>query len=178
MVDTDEKLAERVTFIHERIGTAAIAEQYIDGREIYVGVLGNERLRVLPIWELEFGNMPARRAAASPPSRSSTISTIRSAAASPQGPAEDLAPRTGRRASARMAKRICRTLELDGYARIDFRLSADGMPYFIEANPNPEIAKAKNSRNRRCTTASSTPNCSQRILALGIRRAGSRDVEP
>src|SRR5262249_250961 len=58
VVDTDEKLAERVAFIHEKIGTAAIAEQYIEGREIYVGVLGNERLRVLPVWELKFGNMP------------------------------------------------------------------------------------------------------------------------
>ena len=57
VVDSDEKLAERVTFIHERIGTAAIAEQYIEGRELYVGVLGNDRLRVLPIWELEFGTM-------------------------------------------------------------------------------------------------------------------------
>ena len=57
VVDTDEKLAERVAFIHERIGTAAIAEQYIEGRELYVGVLGNERLRVLPVWELKFGNL-------------------------------------------------------------------------------------------------------------------------
>ena len=57
VVDTDEKLAERVAFIHERIGTAAIAEQYIEGRELYVGVLGNKRLRVLPVWELKFGNM-------------------------------------------------------------------------------------------------------------------------
>ena len=58
VVDSDEKLAERVAFIHERIGTAAIAEQYIEGREIYVGVLGNDRLRVLPVWELQFGNLP------------------------------------------------------------------------------------------------------------------------
>jgi D-alanine-D-alanine ligase len=57
VVDTDDKLAERVSFIHERIGTVAIAEQHIEGRELYVGVLGNDRLRVLPIWELEFGNM-------------------------------------------------------------------------------------------------------------------------
>src|ERR1700754_3709282 len=57
VVDSDEKLEERVTFIHERIGTAAIAEQYVEGRELYVGVLGNDRLRVLPVWELEFGNM-------------------------------------------------------------------------------------------------------------------------
>ncbi len=58
VVDSDEKLTERVSFIHESIGTAAIAEQYIEGRELYVGVLGNERLRVFPIWELEFGTMP------------------------------------------------------------------------------------------------------------------------
>src|SRR5882757_11438651 len=57
VVETDEKLAERVAFIHEQIGTAAIAEQYIEGRELYVGVLGNNRLRVLPVWELKFGNM-------------------------------------------------------------------------------------------------------------------------
>ena len=57
VVDTDAKLVERVTFIHERIGTAAIAEQYIEGREIYVGILGNDRLRVLPIWELRFENL-------------------------------------------------------------------------------------------------------------------------
>src|SRR5437763_951474 len=57
VVDTDEKLAERVAFIHERVGTAAIAEQYIEGRELYVGVLGNNRLRVLPVWELKFGSL-------------------------------------------------------------------------------------------------------------------------
>src|SRR6202041_4047370 len=55
VVDTDEKLAERVAFVHERIGTAAIAEQYIDGLELYVGVLGNNRLQELPDWELKFG---------------------------------------------------------------------------------------------------------------------------
>jgi len=58
VVDSDEKLVERVNFIHERIGTAAIAEQYIEGREIYVGIVGNERLLVLPVWELQFKNMP------------------------------------------------------------------------------------------------------------------------
>jgi D-alanine-D-alanine ligase len=58
VVDTDEELQERVVFIHDRVGTAAIAEQYIEGRELYVGVLGNDRLRVLPVWELQFSNMP------------------------------------------------------------------------------------------------------------------------
>src|SRR6476659_4703159 len=58
VVDTDEKLKERVTFIHESIGTSAIVERYIDGRELYVGILGNQVLQSLPVWELFFTNMP------------------------------------------------------------------------------------------------------------------------
>src|SRR5581483_9541682 len=58
VVDSDEKLKERVVFIHESIGTAAIAEQYIEGRELYVGVIGNQVLQSLPVWELFFSNMP------------------------------------------------------------------------------------------------------------------------
>src|SRR5258705_8707612 len=58
VVDTDEKLKERVTFIHESIGTTAIAERYVDGRELYVGILGNQVLQSLPVWELFFTNMP------------------------------------------------------------------------------------------------------------------------
>ncbi|HVH81885.1 MAG TPA: hypothetical protein VM782_20975, partial [Stellaceae bacterium] len=63
IVDTDEKLAERVAFVHQQVGTAAIAEQYIEGRERYVGVLGNNRLRALPVWELKFGTMGGQQIA-------------------------------------------------------------------------------------------------------------------
>jgi D-alanine-D-alanine ligase len=90
VVHTDEKLAERVAFVHEQVGTAAIAEQYIEGRELYVGVLGNTRLRVLPVWELKFGNM-AEGARPSPPRRSSTIQ-LSEARGILDGPAKDLAP--------------------------------------------------------------------------------------
>jgi D-alanine-D-alanine ligase len=65
VVETDEKLKERVAFIHESIGTAAIVEQYIEGRELYVGIIGNQALQTLPVWEMFFTNMPpeARRIA-------------------------------------------------------------------------------------------------------------------
>ena len=63
VVDSDEKLKERVAFIHDSIGTAAIVEQYIEGRELYVGILGNQALQALPVWELFFTNMPGRREA-------------------------------------------------------------------------------------------------------------------
>src|SRR5262245_27910191 len=137
VVDSDEKLAERVTFIHEKIGTPAIAEQYIEGRELYVGVIGNDRIRVLPIWELEFGDMAET---------SSRIATVKvkfdlkyqDRMGIKQGPAKGLTPELRSRIE-KLTKRICHTLELDGYSRIDFRLSADGVPYLLEANPYPEI---------------------------------------
>src|SRR5881394_3184485 len=58
VVDSDEKLKERVAFIHESIGTAAIVEQYVEGRELYVSLLGNQTLQAMPVWELFFTNMP------------------------------------------------------------------------------------------------------------------------
>jgi D-alanine-D-alanine ligase len=174
VVDSDEKLAERVTFIHERIGTAAIAEQYIEGREIYVGVLGNERLRVLPIWELEFGSLPqGARAIATEKAKHNLEYQQRHDIV--VGPAKDLSPQLVASIE-RAAKRIYRTLELDGYARIDFRLSADGIPYYIEANPNPEIAKVEEFASAALHAGIEYPELIQRIVALGISRAGTRGV--
>jgi len=169
VVDTDDKLAERVAFIHERIGTAAIAEQYVEGRELYVGVLGNDRLRVLPIWELEFGNMAqgAWRIATEKVKHDPGYQERRGIL---HGPAKDLTPELRARIN-RTAKRIFRTLELDGYARIDFRLSADGIPYFLEANPNPEIAQSQEFAAAALQDGIAYTDLLHRILALGMRRA-------
>ena len=174
VVDSDEKLAERVTFIHERIGTAAIAEQYIEGRELYVGVLGNDRLRVLPIWELEFGTMTqGGRPIATEKVKHDLEYQERHGLN--VGPAKDLSPQLVAGIQ-RVAKRIYRTLELDGYARIDFRLSADGIPYYIEANPNPEIARIEEFASAALHDGLEYPDLLQRILALGISRAGPTGV--
>src|SRR5262245_45605839 len=61
VVQDESKFKERCQFIHDSIGTDAIVERYIEGRELYCGVLGNERLRVLPVWELTFNNLPERQ---------------------------------------------------------------------------------------------------------------------
>ena len=171
VVDSDEKLAERVAFIHERIGTAAIAEEYIEGRELYVGVLGNERLRVLPIWELEFGSMaPGARLIATDKVKHDPDYQERRGIL--HGPAKDLSPQLSARIE-RAAKRIYRTLELDGYARIDFRLSAPGIPYYIETNPNPEIARSEEFAAAALHGGLKYTDLLHRILTLGISRAGS-----
>ena len=87
-----------------------------------------------------------------------------------EGPAKGLpAPVAARIQS--MVKRICRTLDLDGYARIDFRLAPDGTPYFIEANPNPEIAKVEEFARSAQHDGLKYPDLLNRIIALGIARA-------
>jgi D-alanine-D-alanine ligase len=171
LVDSDEKLAERVAFVHEKIATDAIAEQYIEGRELYVGVLGNERLRCLPVWELEFGEDAegASRIATEKLKHDPGYQERRGIVA---GPAKKLTPELRARIQ-QLAKRICRTLELDGYARIDFRLSADDTPYFLEANPNPEIAKIEEFADAARHDGLKYPDLLQRIVTLGISRARS-----
>jgi D-alanine-D-alanine ligase len=174
VVDTDEKLKERVEFIHERIGTAAIAEQYIEGRELYVGVLGNDRLRVLPVWELDFGTM-AQDSWHIATEKLKYDLKYQERLGVKQDRAENLAPELVATIQ-RMAKRIFRTLELEGYARIDFRLSPDGIPYFLEANPNAEIAKSEVFAAAALAEGLEYPDLLQRILALGISRASATAV--
>jgi D-alanine-D-alanine ligase len=167
IVDSDEKLAERVTFIHERVGTAAIAEQFIEGRELYVGVLGNTRLGVLPVWELKFGTMGGELIATEKVKHDvgyqERVGIV-------DGPARNLAPDLYAHIQ-RTAKRIYRTLGLDGYARIDFRLAADGTLYFIEANPNPEIAKNQEFATAAKHDGLDYPSLLHRIVTLAMSRA-------
>lgn len=167
IVDTDEKLVERVAFIHERIGTAAIAEQFIEGRELYVGVLGNNRLQVLPVWELKFGTMGGQAIATE---KVKHDPDYQQRVGIEDGPAKNLSV-DARSHIQRLAKRIYRTLGLDGYARIDFRLAADGTPYFIEANPNPEIAKSEEFATAAGHDGMDYPKLLHRIVALGMSRA-------
>jgi len=167
-VDSDEKLAERVAFIHDRMATPALVEQYIEGREIYVGVLGNDRLRVLPVWELDFGS--------GAPIATEKVKHDRDYQKRHKiehGPAKDLSPEL-RTKIANFAKRIYRTLDLDGYARIDFRLSNDNIPYFLEANPNPEIAQSEEFAHAAAHDKIKYRDLLNRIVALGLQRSLGR----
>ncbi len=169
VVDSDAKLAERVGFVHESLGTDAIAEQYIEGRELYVGVIGNERVTTLPVWELLFENMPpyAPRIATARVKHDPDYQARRGIFQEPA----DLPPDLGREIQ-RTSKRIYRILELDGYARIDFRLQEDGKLYFLEANPNPEIAEEEELSQAAQHTGMRYPELIQQIVRLGMHRGG------
>ena len=138
VVNDDTALAERVSLIHRRIQTHAIAEQYIDGLELYVGVIGNDRLQALPVWELSLDQLPpdANRIATR---RAKWDRGYQRRHGIRLGPAEGLSPEV-QKGLARTSKRIYRALSLSGYARIDFRLDGENRFYFLEANPNPELS--------------------------------------
>ncbi|MGY4433629.1 D-alanine-D-alanine ligase-like ATP-grasp enzyme [Bradyrhizobium sp. F1.13.1] len=133
-------------------------------------MLGNNRLRVLPVWELKFGSMGGRSSRHIATEKAKHDTDYQEKVGIVDGPAKDLAPEVTARIQ-RAAKRIYRVLGLDGYARIDFRLTADGTPYFIEANPNPEIAKSQEFATAALHDGLKYPALLQRILALGISRA-------
>ncbi|OLC51725.1 MAG: D-alanine--D-alanine ligase [Acidobacteria bacterium 13_1_40CM_65_14] len=167
VVDSDEKLKERVTFIHESIGTAAIAEQYIEGRELYVGILGNQALQTLPVWELFFTNMPegAKRIATD---RVKWSVKYQKKYGIDSGPATDL-PEGKAEGIQHLCKRTFRALELSGYARIDLRLDEAGNPWVLEANPNPQIAKGEDFAESAAKIGLAYDAVLQRIINLGVR---------
>lgn len=171
VVEDDEHLAERVTFVHENIGTDAIAERFIVGREIYVGVLGNARLVALPPVELVFENMPADAAliATAKVKHDLAYQAKRSIVLDE---AKGLEPEVKERIT-RLAKRIYRTLELDGYARIDFRLSADNVPYFLDANPNPDISDGEELASAAELAGMTYGDLISRILGFGLSRGAA-----
>jgi D-alanine-D-alanine ligase len=167
VVDSDEKLKERVTFIHDSIRTAAIAEQYVEGREIYVGILGNQTLQAMPVWELFFTNMPdgAKRIATD---RVKWSVKYQNKYGIDSGPAREL-PDAQAEGIQHLCKRAFRALELSGYARIDLRLEDNGAVWVLEANPNPQIAKGEDFAASAEKMGLSYETVLQRIINLGLR---------
>lgn len=166
VVSSDEKLVERVHFIHRSVKTDAIVEEFIDGREIYAAVLGNYQVKVLPPWEIRLDKMRSdapriatRRVKWDLEFQEKHEVTI--------GPAVGLDDDFLRRYAA-AARRIYRALDLSGYARLDFRLSKDGHLYFIEANPNPDIAHDEEFASAAAAAGIEYERLMQRIVNLGL----------
>jgi D-alanine-D-alanine ligase len=166
IVSDDEKLRERVAFMHDSVKTPAIAERYIEGRELYVGVLGNDKLQVLPIWELDLSRMPddAKRIATQ---RVKWSLGYQKKYGITSGAATDLPNGLPERIQ-HLAKRVFRVLSLSGYARMDFRLDPQGHVYILEANPNPQIGDGEDFAASAKWGGLSYEALLQRILTLGL----------
>jgi D-alanine-D-alanine ligase len=163
------KLRERVAFVHRTLGTDAIAEEYVEGRELTIGVLGNRRLTALPVWELFFeslppGSAPIATARAKFDDAYRRRVGIRSGAAALPG---DLEARIRR-----LAKRAYRGLGLSGYARVDLRLSPDGRVHVIEVNATPDVAEQEDLAASARAAGIPYPRLLQRILDLAVAGRG------
>ncbi len=138
VVRDDEKLKERVEFIHRQNQTAAIVEEFIEGREIYVGVIGNQKLQAYTPWELVMKNLPEGAPVIATGKVKWDVEYQKKIGLETM-PAR-LEPKA-KKEFERLSKRIYRMLDLSGYARIDYRLTGGGRIYALEVNPNPQIAR-------------------------------------
>lgn len=176
IVSDFEALRQRVAFVHTKVGRDAIAEDYIPGRELTVGVVGNTRLQTFPVWELFFERLPE----GSEPIATSRVKwdpRYQKKVGIRNGVAGELPPGAAAQL-ARLAKRVYRALELSSYARIDFRLSEDGAPYVLEANPNPDLRNDEDLAASAAAAGLSYPQLIQRIVNLGLQyRAAWKELE-
>src|SRR3981189_1730826 len=165
-VETDEQFRERAAFIHEKHDADVIAEEYIAGRELYVGLLGNLRLTVFPIRELIFREVPPDEPKIAT-YRAKWDEEYRKRRGLQNQFAKNLEPALVARIE-ETCKRIYRLLSTDGYARIDLRLTANNEIYFIEANPNPILAEDEDFAQAAGKAGLPYPQLIDRIIRQGM----------
>jgi D-alanine-D-alanine ligase len=165
-VETDQALEERVRFVHEKMNQDALAEEYIEGRELYVSILGNGRLRAFPIREVIFSEIPEGKP------RFATFKAkwddayrkrwgIQNifAAPLPEGVAQRIA---------KICKKVYRVLQIRGYGRIDLRLTLAGEVVVLEANPNPNLDRDDEFAQSAMKSGLTYEGLVQRILHLAL----------
>jgi D-alanine-D-alanine ligase len=165
IVEDAAKLRERVEFVHDQVHSDALIEEYIEGREVYVGMIGNDRITRLPLWEMEFGSLG---------DKSATIATrkvkwdkrYQAKHGITTREAKDLPPAVVARLD-KLSRRIFRALGLSGYARMDFRVTPAGDVYVLEANPNPNLAADEDLAQAALAAEIAYPELLERILTLG-----------
>jgi len=166
-VTTDEQFRERVAFIHEKHDADVIAEEYIEGREFYVSVMGTLKLTVFPIRELVFGEVPPNEPRIAT-YRAKWDEEYRKRWGLQNRFPEGLEPALVAQIE-EMCKRIYRLLTIEGYARIDLRMTAANEMYFIEANPNPILAADEDFALSAGQAGLSYPQLIDRIIRQGMK---------
>jgi len=166
VVEDAAKLKERIEFVYEQVGSDALVEEFIEGRELYVGVLGNDRLTRLPVWEMVFGSMPESLSAIATrkvkwDKKYQTRYGITTRAA------DELPPAVVARLD-KLSRRIYRALSLSGCARMDFRVTGDGQVYVLEANANPNLEAEEDFAESARAAGVSYDELLARLMHLGM----------
>lgn len=138
-VENGKDLFERIAFIHEKFNMGALAEEYIDGRELYVSVLGKGRIKLFPAREMKFTDVPEDE-----PKLATYKAKWDKKYRKKWGIKNEFAGRLPNGATEKInsiCKRAYRALLIDSYGRFDLRLTPEGEVYVIEANANPALSK-------------------------------------
>jgi D-alanine-D-alanine ligase len=136
---SEEEALERARFVHEKFKCDALIEEYIEGRELYLSVMGNRKLNVFPPREIFFNEVPADEPKFAT-FKAKWDDAYRKKWGIHNGAASEL-PAGLEEKLARLARKVYRVLKIRGLGRIDVRLTAAGEIAIIEANPNPSLAR-------------------------------------
>ena len=139
VVNSVKELLEKIAHVHEEFECPALLEEYIEGREIYAAVLGNDKPEVLPLVELDLSSLPEGTRIASYQVKFDV--TTEAYQKTKSAPARDLSEEMVE-AIQQTALTAFRALRLRDYGRIDMRLGENGRVYVLEANPNPWLHPA------------------------------------
>ncbi|HLK88824.1 MAG TPA: D-alanine--D-alanine ligase [Polyangia bacterium] len=171
-------LERQVTFVLARYRQPALVERYIEGREIYVSLLGRVEggAEMLPLYEIDFSEMPP----GSPRIVSFDGKWVES---SPEFrgtkpvPCEGLSPAALSRI-AEVAATGFAAMELRDYARLDVRLAADGTPYVIDVNPNCDLSEGAGFARAARAAGLGYDDVVRRIVDLALLRRPHADTIP
>lgn len=145
VVKNDDALASRISYVHEKIGCGALVEEYIEGREIFVGIMGNEKPTVLPPLELDFSK------ATNDKLKVYSFKAKFDSAYRDKWGIQSLFPKDLKKETLAAIEEISLTaysaLGLRNYGRVDLMLAPDDAVYVLEVNPNPNIAEGEDLPN-------------------------------
>ncbi len=165
VVTNEAKLLERIAYIHETLETDALVEQFVVGREMYVGIYGNDRPSALPVWELHFKNVdePEKEIYSANAKFNEGYRKRKGIATA----AAKLSPEEAIRIQS-ICKRAYKCLGLSGYARIDLRYTDKGEVMILEANPNPDISFDDEFALSAAAAGKSYSELLEKIMTLGF----------
>ena len=171
VVRDDQALSERVAFVHAKVKTAAIVEEFIAGREIYVGVLGNDQPKPLPPIEMVFDNaVPVEQRIAT--FKVKWSSKYRETRGISNRIVDDLAPEVMAKLG-EVAVASYKAAGLRDYGRVDVRLAHDHESYVVEVNPNPYLSEGEDMSWVAEEGGYPYPDLLELIVELALKRARS-----
>jgi len=172
LVRSPAGLRARVAFVHQSLGCDAIAEEYVEGRELTVSLLGDARPRVLPVRELRLRGLPAGSARIAT-ARAKFDDEYRARHGIRSGPARGLAPELRTRIE-RLARRVHACFGLAGAARLDLRMDASGRVWVIEVNATPDVGRGEDLAASARSAGIPYPRLLEHLIALARRRTPGR----